>query len=366
MRIGFFTDSYFPELDGVTYTIDLWQRELERAGHEVYVVYPDGDYEPGEREIPVTSVPNPFYSGYRIPLFERPSALPELDLVHCHGPAPVGILGRYYAWKHDLPAIYTHHTPLEEYFHQSVKLEWLAKGLAKAYLPWENTFLRSFDVVTSSTERINRRVEHVKLPVGIDMEFFRPTAEDWYPDRTVIGYSGRLSMEKNVDELLAVAERAPEYDFVIVGEGPFRRRLEESAPGNVEIRDFLPREELPEFYSSIDVFMTASTADTLGLSTLEANACGTPVVAADVLPFTRTINADNGHRFEYGNLASMLEAVEECLDADLNTRAAVEQYSMRENTLDLLETLYQGITTPGDGVHSQSIYRGHLSEEDYR
>lgn len=357
MRIGFFTDSYFPELDGVTYTIDLWKRELERAGHEVYVVYPDGDYEPGEREIPVTSVPNPFYDGYRIPLFKRPSSLPKLDLVHCHGPAPVGLLGRYYARRHDLPAIYTHHTPLEEYFHQSVKIERVAKLLRKTYLPYENAFLRSFDVVTSSTERIDRRVEHVRLPVGIDMEFFRPSPEDRYPDRTVIGYSGRLSMEKNLGEVLRVAERAPEYDFVIVGEGPLRKHLEERAPGNVEIQDFLPREELPGFYSSIDVFVTASTADTLGLSTLEANACGTPVAAADVLPFTRTIGPENGRRFEYGNLDSMLEAIETCLRTDLNPRAAVERYSVRANTLPLLETLYRDVTPPNDESSSETIHR---------
>ena len=42
MRIGFFTDSYFPGIDGVTYTIDLWRDELEAAGHDVYVRHPDG------------------------------------------------------------------------------------------------------------------------------------------------------------------------------------------------------------------------------------------------------------------------------------------------------------------------------------
>lgn len=353
MRIGFFTDSYFPEIDGVTYTIDLWREELEREGHEVYVVYPDGDYEPGEREIPVRSLPNPFYAGYRIPTFRRPSTLPELDVVHCHGPAPIGILGRYYAWRNDLPSVYTHHTPLEEYFHQNVKLESIAALLARAYLPWENAFLESFDAVTASTERIERDVEHVKLPVGIDMEFFEPTDERWYRDRTVIGYSGRLSPEKNVDEILRVAEKLSEYEFVIVGEGPFRERLERRAPANVEFRDFLPRAELPTFYSSIDAFVTASTADTLGLSTLEANACGTPVAAADVPPFDRTIGADNGERFEYGDLESMAAAIETCLETDRPSRAAVERYSI-DHTLDRLESLYRDVSLSGDVHYAES------------
>ncbi|ADB62378.1 glycosyl transferase group 1 [Haloterrigena turkmenica DSM 5511] len=346
MKIGFFTDSYFPEIDGVTYTIKLWREELEQDGHEVYVVYPDGNYEPGDREIPVRSVSNPFYPGYRIPVFKRPSTLPELDIVHCHGPATVGMLGRYYARKHDLPAVYTHHTPIEEYFHQNVKFESIATALSKLYVPMENTFLRSFDIVTASTSRIERDVEHVQLPVGIDMEFFQPTDEDWYPDRTVIGYSGRLSMEKNVSEILRVAEALPEYDFVIVGDGPYRDCLEREAPDNVEIRGFLPREELPVFYSSIDAFVTASTADTLGLSTLEANACGTPVVASDVPPFDRTIGSDNGERFEYGDCEAMADAIERCLRTDRDTRAAIERYDVRQ-TLEHLEHLYRSVRSSG-------------------
>ncbi|AGB17313.1 glycosyltransferase [Halovivax ruber XH-70] len=340
MKIGFFTDSYFPEIDGVTYTIKLWREELERAGHEVHVIYPDGDYEPGEREHPVRSLPNPFYSGYRVPLYRRLSTLPELDIVHCHGPAPVGRLGRRYAKKHDVPSIYTHHTPLEEYFHQSIKVGPLATALAKLYVPIENAFLRGFDLVTASTKRIDRNVEHVPLPVGIDMDFFQPTDEDWYPDRTVIGYSGRLSMEKNVEELLRAARELPEYDFVVVGEGPRRGPLEREAPDNVELRDFLPREDLPTFLSSLDAFVTSSTGDTLGLSTLEANACGTPVAAADVAPFDQTIGTGNGERFELRDLDSMVTAIESCLAADRDTRGAVERYAI-DHTLSHLEHLYE-------------------------
>ncbi|WP_247730119.1 glycosyltransferase [Halovivax limisalsi] len=353
MKIGFFTDSYFPEIDGVTYTIKLWREELELTGHEVHVIYPDGAYEPGPREHPVRSLPNPFYAGYRIPLYRRLATLPDFDIVHCHGPAPVGRLGERYARKRDVPAIYTHHTPLEEYFHQSVKIASIAAALGKLYVPIESAFLRRFDFVTASTKRIDRNVEYVPLPVGIDMDFFRPTEADRYPDRTVIGHSGRLSMEKNVEELLRVAERRPEYDFVVVGEGPRREALEGQAPANVELREFLPRRELPIFYSSIDAFVTASTGDTLGLSTLEANACGTPVAAADVPPFDETIGPDQGERFELGDVASMVDAVERCLSGSYDTRAAVEPYDVR-HTLETLEQLYRD-ALGDDRAHGPSV-----------
>jgi glycosyltransferase involved in cell wall biosynthesis len=144
---------------------------------------------------------------------------------------------------------------------------------------------------------------------------------------------------KNVDEILRLAERMPDASFELVGEGPVRDALERDAPANVRFRDFLPREELPAFYSALDVFVTASTCDTLGLSTLEANACGTPVAAADVSPFDETIGEANGARFERGDLDDMERAVEDCLDGDRRTREGVEQFSVTR-TIDELESIY--------------------------
>jgi 1,2-diacylglycerol 3-alpha-glucosyltransferase len=360
MKIGFFTDSYFPEIDGVTYTIKLWRERLEQRGHETAIIYPDGDYEPADGEYPVKSAPNPFYPGYRFGLYRRPSTLPDFDLVHCHGPGPIGILGRRYAKKRDLPLVYTHHTPIEEYFDQSVPFDSIASKLKQLYPTIEERFLEPFDVVTASTNRIDRDVDHIQLPVGLNMDFFGPTDEDWYPDRTVIGYSGRTSMEKNVHKLVEIAERLPEYDFVIVGEGPRREDLEADVPDNVTVRDFLPREELPVFYSSIDVFVTASTADTLGLSTLEANACGTPVVAADTAPFDKTIGINNGERFEPGNVDEAVTAIQQCLSTERETRAAVQQYSVT-NTIEQIESLYEnlanGVTDPVKPLQTEEPLR---------
>lgn len=346
MRVGFFTDSYFPEIDGVTYTLQLWCERLSERGHETEIVYPDGDYEPADGEHPVPSLSNPFYPGYQVPTYRRPSKLPDLDLVHCHGPGPVGWLGVHYARKYDLPLVYTHHTPIEEYFHQALPWESVAGVLSNWYPTLESKYMTFFDVVTASTSRIDRDVDHVQLPVGVNMDFFKPTDERWYDGETVIGYSGRLSMEKNVAELFDIAEELPEYNFVIVGEGPRRPDLAARKPDNVTLRDFLPREELPSFYSSIDAFITASTADTLGLSTLEANACGTPVVAADAPPFDRTIGVNNGHRYEPGDIDAAVQAIEQVLRTDRDTRSAIEQYSV-DRTINQLETLYEGLHNGG-------------------
>ena len=342
MKIGFFTDSYFPGIDGVAYTIKAWKERLEERGHEVHVIYPENPgYEPGENEHSVKSLPNLLYSQYRLPLYRRISTLPELDVVHCHGPASTGIIGRRYAKKKDVKSVYTHHTPVEDYLIRGLKSELIADIAGKLWVSYENRFLEGFDCVTASTSKIDRKVEPHKLPVGLEMEFFKPVETEMFEDREVIGYSGRMSKKKNLGEVLKLAEEMPEKKFVLVGEGPERTKLERKAPENVEFRDFLDREELPKFYTAIDAFVSASTCDTLGLSTLEANACGTPVAAADVEPFNRTIQGENGSRFEYGDIESMKASVQECLDNERDTRGAVKKYSIEE-TVNQLEEIYEG------------------------
>ena len=347
LKIGFFTDSYFPEIDGVTYTLKLWKERLEQRGHEVFIVYPGSKrYNPKQGEIPVRSFPNPVYSGYNVAVPLGYGKVPEgLDIVHCHGPALVGRLGRRYAAKKDLPKVYTHHTPVEEYLEQAVPSKKLANLIAKLYLSIENRFLSKFDVVTASTGRMNRDVEAKKLTVGINMEFFEPQEDSFLEDMDiespVVGYSGRISNEKNVDQICRLAEEF-EGSVVIVGEGPDRPRIEREAGDNVTVMDFLDREKLPEFYTGIDVFVTASTGDTLGLSTLEANACGTPVAAADVEPFNQTIEPENGERFELGDTEDMVRTVEKTLKNNYQTRKAAEKHCVKE-TIDMLEEIYKEV-----------------------
>lgn len=345
MRIGFFTDSYFPEIDGVTYTLKLWKERLKEKGHEVFIIYPESDeYEPGDNEIPVRSVSNPFYDGYNVPISISSDNFPEdLDIVHCHSPATIGLAGRIHAYRNDIPTVYTHHTPLEEYFVQAVKSQTIADLLGKLYLRLENSFLGSFDKVTASTEEIPRKVENEKLAVGIDLEFFQPKQKSFVDelelDRPIIGYSGRLSPEKNIDEVIDIADEV-DGSFLIVGEGPQKQELVEDAPDNVKFMDFLDREKLPEFYSGIDLFVTASTGDTLGLSPLEANACGTPVVAPDVYPFNNTLNSQNGEKYSRDKEKDIKQKIEEAFSSNYRTREAVEKYSLSE-TINQVENLYR-------------------------
>jgi 1,2-diacylglycerol 3-alpha-glucosyltransferase len=111
------------------------------------------------------------------------------------------------------------------------------------------------------------------------------------------------------------------------------------------------------------VFVTASTADTLGLSTLEANACGTPVAATDTAPFNRTIGPENGERFAYGDLTAMADAIETCLSASYDTRAAVERYAV-EYTLDQLLKLYKSAPDSVDEAAERIEQPSLFAEQD--
>lgn len=340
MLIGFFTDSYFPTIDGVTYTIATWKTRLEQRGHELVIYYPaNSDYTPAENEIPCFSIPNPFYPGYRIPF--PTYGIEDLDLVHAHSPVVLGIQGLLTAKRRSIPAVYTHHTPLEKYFDQALPRS-VVDPLGRLYASWETSFLSKFDVVTTNTGAIDRDIETTPLPVGVDMEFFRPTEPLFTDEKPIIGYSGRLSKEKNIEELLELAATM-DARFIIIGEGPKKSHLLSTAPENVEFYDFLPRAELPRFYSSLDAFTTASKGDTLGLSTLEANACGTPVVAPDVAPFVTTIGDRNGSLYVSGDIADFKAKTLEVLHDDRSTRRAVRQYSLTR-TMRELEGIYRSLT----------------------
>lgn len=344
MKIGFFTDTYFPRKDGAAYAVKTWKEKLEDRGHEVHVVYPKSkDYEPEKNEHPIWSVKDPFYLGHRAPLPFRKKNMPDVDIYHVHSPWFIGIEALWKAKRENKPSVFTLHTPLEFFIKETDFNRFTKKMLDGIYLNGENFLLKKFDAVTVNSDRVERSVRTEFIPVGIDTEFFRK--EEFEPEfeyeRPVIGRSGRLSEEKNIDELVEFAERF-DGTVVIVGEGRAKDSLEENAPENVVFRDFLERERLPGFLSWLDVFVTCSTHDTLNLTHLEASSCGTPVVAPNMIPFQDTITEDNGLLYESGNLDDLEEKVANALEKDFYPRKRAQDYSIIKS-VKKLEQLYSDL-----------------------
>lgn len=126
------------------------------------------------------------------------------------------------------------------------------------------------------------------VPNGVDVEAFRPDAGA-SPERTTLLAVSRLSDQKGLDYLLEVLRRVrterPDTVLVIAGEGPERERLAERAlelglSRHVELRGYVPHAELPKLYAAASVFLSTSVYEPFGLTTLEAMACGCPVVVS--------------------------------------------------------------------------------------
>src|ERR1700759_5043387 len=113
MKIGFFSDFYLPHADGITYSIESFRIELEKLGHEVYILTPSPGWryrEKTARVIRFPAVKGIFFDDYLTSLFFPPQAISKidklgLDLIHYHTPSQVGLLGAYYAIRSNTPLV---------------------------------------------------------------------------------------------------------------------------------------------------------------------------------------------------------------------------------------------------------------------
>jgi glycosyltransferase involved in cell wall biosynthesis len=342
--VSVFTDTYLPTVNGVTYTIRTWRERWETRGGQMPVVYPGADgYDPASDEHPVRSFGFPFYEGFHAAVPGIPEAIEESvpDLIHAHTPFLMGLTGLHCARKHNLPLVASYHTPTSEYA-DYIAEGWLRPPIERAARQYEKWYLNRAEmvVVPSEPARHHLREIGVRAPVevvpnGVDTDEFQPVEGDVFREqydlptgKPLVGYTGRHGFEKELD-LVVEATDGMDVTVVFGGDGPARDRLESlAADADVDTRflGFLPREELPAFYSTLDVFAFPSPVETQGLVALEANCCGTPVAGVDAGALSDTIdNGVTGYRAPPGDADGFGEAIE-CVLA--------ERDRLRENCLD--------------------------------
>lgn len=364
-RVSAFTDLYHPTVNGVTYTVSLWRDRWPRVRDSMTVVFPQMDgYEPDDGEFPLPSVPAPLYPSYRLGVPRTPSDVERPDIVHVHTPFTVGIAGIRFARKHDVPAVASYHTLLDDRADQHVP-DALVGGLEHVTRAYERSVFELVDRIVAPTAFARRNLlENVEADVdvsivsnGIDTEFFRPVDPTAFReaydldgiDGPLVGYTGRHGPEKNLEELVdGVA--GTDLTVVIGGDGPARESVEAHAAeteADVRFLGFLERDELPAFYSALDAFVFPSPVETQGLVALEATACGTPVIAVDAGALTESvIQGETGYRYESGNLEELRWAIDRTLAerdrlADLCRRRRA-MLSV-EHSLEQLADMYDGL-----------------------
>lgn len=311
MRVLYCTDTYPPQLNGVSVVTSLSVEGLTQRGWECAVVaprYPVSaasdwvDAAPQNGPAQLLSVPSlslPRYPEIRLAL-PRPSAIGALirrfrpDLVHCATEFGIGRMGQIAAARAKLPVVSSYHTDFAKYA-DAYGTSWL-RGTVSAYLG--RFHRRSRRVFTPSTVS---RQELLRLDVrevevwgrGVDAELFHPgrrtqamRAAFGMGSRFTFLYVGRLAPEKRVEQIIHAFRLASEslprgvIHLIMAGTGPCEAELRATAPPGVTFLGFLERRSrLPDLYANCDAFVFASVTETLGLVVLEAMASGLPVIA---------------------------------------------------------------------------------------
>ena len=334
--VAAFTDTYLPTVNGVSYTVRTWRDRWRERDGRMEVVYPGSDdYTPAPGEHPVGSLPFPMYEGFRLGLPKVPGAVSGVDLT-------------------------SYHTPTAEYAEYLSSQPWVERRVERLAERYERWFLSRADAIVCPSEDTKARVDRnvtvdtpaVVVPNGVDTDFFAPDDGDAFrerydlPDGTLLGYTGRHGYEKHLSEFLRAAEGI-DATVVVGGDGPAREELEELAADldiDAHFLGFLPREDLPDFYAALDAFVFPSPVETQGLVALEANACGTPVVAVDAGALSDTIDDGvNGYHYAHGDTDGCRDAIRRVLDKRASLSASCldrrEEISV-DHAVAELATLY--------------------------
>ena len=360
MRIALFTETFLPKVDGIVTRLRHTIEHLERNGDRVLVVAPDGgltEYK-GAKIHGVPGLPLPLYPELKL-------ALPSMgtkeviekfqpDLIHVVNPAVLGVTGIYYAKHLDIPLVASYHTHLPQYLqHYGLgALEGVLWELLKAA---HNQAKLNLCTSTAMVEELrNHGIERVDLwQRGVDTEMFQPHLKSaqmrarlsqGHPDSPLLLYVGRISAEKQIDQIKPVLEAIPEARLALVGDGPNREALEAHFAGtNTNFVGYLQGLELASAYASADAFVFPSRTETLGLVLLEAMAAGCPVVAANSggIPDIVT-NGENGYMFDVDDPDGAITATKRLLEAKtereqmrVNARKEAERWGWAAATRQL-------------------------------
>ena len=337
MRIGLFTDTYPPYINGVSTSVCMLKHALEKKGHQVFVVTVNNDslkykFEENDTVIRIPGIPIGIYD-YRLtgvyPL--RATNIIKkwkLDVIHSHTEFGVGTFARIIAKQLDIPLVHTYHTMYEDYVHyitqgyfdksskkivEYLTLFYCDKTANELIVPTKKTY----DLFKEKYE-VDKNI-HI-IPTGIEIErFYKENVnkkkvtnlkKDFMllKDDFAIVFVGRISKEKNITFLLEsqkeIVKKNDSIKLIIIGDGPdideYKKYVQkQKLSDNVIFTGKVPRDEVPCYYQLADVFATASTSETQGLTVIEAMAGGVAPLCIDDESFRNVVINDlNGRIFK--------------------------------------------------------------------
>jgi len=310
MNIGIFTDTYFPQINGVATSVHLLEKELAALGHNVYIfTTTDPKALPAKDVYRMPSMPFAFLPSHRVGLLYPPGVLLKirklkLDIVHTHTEFPLGIFGKVVSEFLKIPLVHTYHTMWEDYVHYVGKGHIITPKMAQQFSKF---FCNRARAVITPTEKsrdslISYGVERPVrvIPTGIDFKPFDPKQYSEaetnalrkelgiLPKDQVLLSLGRVAKEKSIDVIIKqmpeIIAPNPNVKLLIIGDGPARNDLAElSKKLNLESHIIFagsrPWSEVGRYYQLGDIFVSASITETQGLTYVEAMAAHLPVIA---------------------------------------------------------------------------------------
>lgn len=290
----------------------------------------------------------------------------DFDVIHCHS-AKAGFLGRWAARRARSRAAVAYSPHAFAFQMRAGALRrWLYLALERWAGRWTDLLITACESERSLAvaHRIVPRERTVVVPTGIDLSRF--TAEGASaafrerlgvpPQHRLVGAVGAVVAQKGhsylVEAAQTVIERFPHTTFVIAGEGPLRRPLEERAQAlglGRRMRFLGHRDDIPDLLASLDLFVLPSLWEGLPYALLEAMAAGVPVVATDIAGVTDLIRpADTGHLTGAGSAGGLAEAMLAALEDEgasarmaARAREVVASGHSREGMLAALAEVYE-------------------------
>ena len=381
-RVAYFPDS-FHEVNGVAHTSRHFEafarrRNLPflcvRAGDRVQAATEDGSVWTLELPRGFLSFAlekdlrfDPVYIRH-IPLIGEVLERFKPDLIHITGPSEIGMLGAGLAHYLKLPLAASWHTNVHEYLARRSKwfLRLLPKRQSKVTgeqieeltMAAAAKFYSVAKVLFAPNPELCRRLERMTgrpcflMQRGVDAELFHPKKHKRNPeDRDqVLGFVGRLSIEKNVALLARVQEELEQqghknFRFLIVGHGAEEGWLGKRLP-RAEFAGVLRGEELAEAYASMDLFVFPSHTDTFGNVVLEALASGVPaIVTPNGGPCTIVRDGETGRIVQDEEFAAAVAGVVGDPVNHAEMRQAARAYALTMSWDAVFEGVYKAYET---------------------
>lgn len=334
MRIGLFSDTYAPDINGVVSSIVTLQKELEDNGHDVFIItnHKAMTMKKDGNVLRLPGLELKWLYGYKLSTPYHFSAKEEvrkmnLDVIHVHTEFGVGMFGKIVAKYLNIPVVMTYHTMYEDYIHyiNRFDIEEVDRVSKKIVGTLSRTVSDNSQAVISPSDKTKDmllkygvKTPIYVIPTGINFDKFNPNdinQEDVVKirhqygikdDDNVVVYIGRIAQEKSMEIPIEAFKHIQDSNikFLIVGGGPQLEELQQlvksyQLESQIMFTDKILPEFIPTYYACGDCFVSASLSETQGMTFIEALACGLPVFARpDEVLTDIVVEGDSGYFFK--------------------------------------------------------------------